>query len=186
MAFKIKFDQTIVQVFLFILILAPSMVLAQQGKPLEVSKEITGAIIKDVWQPFMESYRGLDIKKFKSIHTINLTRVSIDMNKIETGVTYLNNIGGFFQRVKKMNRQVDIKFSIISSATGENKVYQTGYYCFSSKGSNSESFQPRGYGFFNVILIKEDGIWRISMDADKQVEIDEDKFRKSGVIYELE
>lgn len=63
------------------------MVLAQQGKPLEVSKEITEAIIKDVWQPFMESYRGLDIKKFKSIHTINLTRVSIDMNKIETGVT---------------------------------------------------------------------------------------------------
>jgi len=186
MTFKNNFNQTIVHVFLFTLILLPGKALAQQGKPLEVSNEITEAIIKDVWQPFMESYRDLDIKKFQSIHAVNLTRVSIDMNKIETGVTYLNDFGRFFQRIKKMNKQVDIKFSIISCATSENKVYQTGYFCFSSKGSNSESFQPRGYGFFNVILIKEDGVWRISMDADKQVELDEDEFRKSGVIYKLE
>ena len=152
---------------------------------MEVSKEITEAIVKDVWQPFMESYRDLDIKKFKSIHAINLTRVSIDMNKIETGATYLNNIGGFFQRIKKMNRQVDIKFSIVSNATSENKVYQTGYYCFSSRGSNSESFQPRGYAFFNIILIKENGVWKISMDADKKVQLNQDEFIKSGVIYKL-
>ncbi len=177
MTFKNNFNQTIVQVFLFTLILLPSKVLAQQGKPLEVSKEITEAILKDVWQPFMESYRELDIKKFQSIHASNLTRVSIDMNKIENTSTYFKNLDGFFQSVIKMNRQMDIKFSILSSATSEDKAYQTGYYCFSSRASDSESFQPRGYGLFNVILIKEDGVWKISMDADE--------FRKSGVIYEL-
>jgi len=186
MTFKINFNQTIVHVFLFILILASGKVLAQQGKPVEVSNEITEAILKDVWQPFMESYKDLDIEKFKSIHANNLTRVSIDMNKIETGATYLNNIDGFFQRVKKMNRQVAITFSILSSATSDTKTYQTGYYCFSSRGSDSENFQPRGYAFFNVILIRENEVWKISMDADKKVEIDEDEFRKSGVIYKLE
>ena len=110
----------------------------------------------------------------------------LDMNKIENRSTYFKNLDGFFQSVIKMNRQMDIKFSILSSATSENKAYQTGYYCFSSRGSDSESFQPRGYGLFNVILIKEDGVWKISMDADKHVTIDADEFRKSGIIYKLE
>jgi hypothetical protein len=64
-------------------------------------------------------------------------------------------------------------------------VYQTGYFCFSSKGSDTEAFQPRGYGFFNVILIKENGIWKITMDADKQISISKEKFKESGMIYEL-
>jgi hypothetical protein len=37
-----------------------------------------------------------------------------------------------------------------------------------------------------VILIRENEVWKISMYADKKVEIDEDEFRKSGVIYKLE
>ena len=66
----------------------------------------------------------------KSIHASNLTRVSIDMNKIENVSTYFKNLDGFFQSILKMNRQMDIKFSILSSATSEDKAYQTGYYCF--------------------------------------------------------
>ncbi len=185
MTFKLNYNHLVIQVFLFIMMFTPVKVLSQQSKPLEVSKEITEAIIIDVWQPFMESYRELDVNKFKSIHASNLTRVSVDMNKIENRAAYFKDLDGFFQNVINMNRQLDIKFSILSSATSEDKAYQTGYYCFSSRGSDSESFQPRGYGSFNVILIMEDGVWKISMDADKHVPIDEDEFRKSGVIYEL-
>ena len=186
MVYKDFYKQTIFQLILTALILAPCVTFSQQGKPVEVSKEITEAILNDVWEPFMESYKDLDIAKYKSIHANDFIRVSIDMNKIETGSTYLENFGGFFQMVKKMGRQVAITFSILSSATSDRQTYQTGYYCFSSRGSNSESFQPKGYGFFNVILVKEEGVWKISLDADKKVQIDEDEFRKSGVIYQLE
>ena len=136
-------NQVIFQIFLLILILFPIKSFAQQGKPLDVSKEITAAVLDDVWIPFMESYRELDVEKFKSIHAKNVTRVSINMNKIEDRLTYFNSLDRFFQNVKKMKRQMDIKFSILSSATSENKVYQTGYFCFSSKGSDTEAFQPR-------------------------------------------
>ena len=133
----------------------------------------------------MESYREVDVEKFKSIHAKNVTRVSINMNKIEDRLTYFKSLDSFFLNVKKMKRQMDIKFSILSSATSENKVYQTGHFCFSSRGSDTKPFQPRGYGYFNVILIKENGVWKITMDADKQLSISEEEFRGSGVIYEL-
>ena len=178
-------NYSIIQIFLFILFLIPLKTIAQQGKPLEVSKEITQAVLEDVWTPFMESYRELDVEKFKSIHAKNVTRVSISMNKIEDRSDYFKSLDRFFLNIAKMKRQMDIKFSILSSATSENKAYQTGYFCFSSRGSGTEPFQPRGYGFFNVILIKENGTWKITSDADKQLNINEDKFRESGVIYEL-
>jgi hypothetical protein len=172
-------------IILLLLILTPHQILSQQGKPIEVSKEILEHTVKDVWIPFMESYRELNVEIFKSIHAKNVTRVSINMNKIEDRSTYFKSLDRFFLNIKKMKRQMDIKFSILSSATSENKVYQTGYYCFSSRGSDTEAFQPRGYGFFNVILIKENGVWKITVDADKQLSISEDEFRRSGVIYEL-
>lgn len=185
MTFKFNRNHAFIQVFLLILILTPIKTFAQQGKPLEVSKEITEAVLKDVWTPFMESYREIDVEKFKSIHAKNVTRVSINMNKIENRLAYFKSLDRFFQNVKTMKRQMDIKFSILSSATSENKVYQTGYFCFSSRGSDTEVFQPRGYGFFNVIIIKENGVWKITMDTDKQLSISDDEFRESGVIYEL-
>ena len=80
---------------------------------------------------------------------------------------------------------MDIRFSILSSATGNEKVYQTGYYCVGSRASNSDSFQPMGYGYFTVVLTKENDQWKISLDADKKATIDEEEFIKAGIIYAL-
>jgi hypothetical protein len=161
-------------------------VFSQQPKPLDVDMEIVASVKKDVWIPFMESYRDLNSKKLISIHTSDITRVSINSNKIESGSAYLENIKSFFQRVKKMNREMNITFSIISSATTENTVYQTGYYIFSSR-AKGEEFKPRGYSFFNVVLTKDknSGTWKISLDADKQVQFTQEEFMNSGTIYKL-
>ncbi|MEL6812721.1 MAG: hypothetical protein AAFP76_15435 [Bacteroidota bacterium] len=134
----------------------------------------------------MESYRELNIEKFKSLQAHDLTKVAIDRNTIQTKAIYFTEIEGFFKQFEGLNRQMDIAFSILSTASGDSKVYQTGYYRIGSRGSDTESFQPMGYGYFTVVLIKEDGIWKISMDADKQVAISEEEFKKSNVIHTLD
>ena len=175
--------------FLFILALYIITINAfsQQSKPLDVDMEIVASIKKDVWIPFMESYRDLDSKKLISIHTSDITRVSINSNKIVSGSAYLESIETLFQRVKKMNREMNITFSIISSATTENKVYQTGYYIFSSRAKDEQHFIPRGYSSFNVILTKakDSGNWKISLDVDNHVQFTQDEFMNSGTIYKL-
>lgn len=170
------------------LFFSSSNVFSQEMKPVKVDSQIIASIKKDIWIPFMESYRDLDEKKLISIHTSDIIRVSINSNKIESGSDYLENLGSMFQMVERMNRQMNITFSIVSSATSEDKVYQTGYYVFSSKGKDDEHFIPRGHSFFNVVLTKDkdSGIWKISLDADKQVQMTQDEFMKSGTIYKLD
>lgn len=174
------------QVSLLLIIFSSSAVIGQEDNSVGSSADIMTSVYKDIWQPFMESYRDLNIEKFKSLQANDLTKVSIDRNTIQTKAVYFAEIEAFFNQFKQMNRQMDVKFSILSTATGDGKIYQTGYYSIGSRGSNSESFQTMGYGYFTVVLIKEDGIWKISMDADKQSTISEDEFRKSKVIYELD
>ena len=174
------------QLFLLVFIFSSNNIIGQEDSSMSSSENTMTSVYNDVWLPFMESYRELNIEKFKSLQANDLTRVSIDRNTIQTKSKYFDEIDGFFMQIQQANREMDIKFSMLSTATGDGKVYQTGYYCISSRGSNSESFQPMGYGFFTVVLIKKEGKWKISLDADKQATIDENEFRKSDVIYELE
>lgn len=157
-----------------------------QPQQQQVPETVIAAIAKDVWEPFMASYHALDIDQFRSVHSSDLTRVSINMNRIEDNSNYFNNLGGFFQSLKTNGNQIDIKFSVRSTAVSGDKAYQTGYYCFSSRGSDKEAFKPMAYGFFNVLLVKEDGAWKISVDADTHVSLTDAEFRSEGIIYELE
>ena len=176
------------QVFLFLLafvFLFSGNLICQEKGDQHSPDMIMKSAYADVWLPFMESYRELNTEKFKSIQAEHLTKVAIDRNLIQPTSQYYQEIEGFFNQIKQANRQMDIKFSILSSAIGEDKIYQTGYYCISMRTSEKENFSPMGYGYFTVILKKVDGRWKISMDADKRAAIDEAEFRKSDLIYEL-
>jgi len=183
---KFKSVRCVFHIALTVLFFSFSSMLGQQNKSLETSENIMESVFQDVWQPFMESYRDFDIEKFESVHAKDLTRVSISRNKIQSYADYFPEMKGFFQQIKKSGRQMDIKFAIVSSANEGDKTYQTGYYCFRSRGSDSEEFQPRGYGFFNVLLTKQDGKWKISLDADNRSTITEEEFNNSGTIYGLD
>lgn len=153
---------------------------------MEKPESITKAVYKDVWLPFMESYRELNIEKFKSIQADDLTKVAIDRNTIQNKSEYFSEIEGFFNQIEQSNRQMNIKFSLLSSATGNDKVYQTGYYRIGLRGSDSEPYQPVGYGYFTVVIKKKNGQWKLSLDADKRAAINDEEFEKSGVIYKLD
>jgi len=182
---KFKSIRSSLYIALTIFFFSFNFIYGQQNKPIETSEEIMAAVFQDVWQPFMESYRELDVEKFESIHAKDLTRVSISRNKIQSYADYFPEMKGFFQQIKKSGRQIDIRFAIVSTANEGDKTYQTGYYCFRSRGSDSEEFQPRGYGFFNVLLKKRDGTWKISLDADNRSTITEEEFKNAGTIYGL-
>ena len=182
---KFNFNRLKLQVVFVILAFSSSHILSQQDNSIETHEKIMALVYKDVWLPFMESYRELNIEKFKSIQANNLTRVSIDRNTIQEKSKYFEEIEAFFNQIKQLNRQMNIKFSILTTATGNNKVYQTGYYGIGSRVSNFEPFKSMGYGFFTVVLIKEGGYWKISVDADKQSSINEAEFEKSETIYKL-
>ena len=152
----------------------------------DTTQKVLQEVYDDVWLPFMESYRAFDIEKFKSLQSTDLTKVSIGRNTIQSKAQYFQEIEGFFNQIKQSKRQMDIAFSITSSAIGEKKVYQTGYYCIGLRNTSDEPFQPVGYGHFTVVLVQLESGWKISLDADKQIAIDATEFKNSGVVYQIE
>lgn len=161
---------------------------AQQMQPDKVDSVVVESVKEDIWMPFMESYRDLDTKKFASVYSTDVIRVSPDLNKIESGAEYFENMNSFFERIKSMELQMSISFSILSSATTKDKVYQTGYYTIGLRKNDNEPSQSTGYSSFNVMLIKEkeNGSWKISLDTDKQVTLTKEEFMNSGTIYTLD
>lgn len=168
-----------------LILFACYMAVGQEDSSQRSSESTLDEIYDQVWLPFMESYRALDIDQFKALQAKDLTKVAIDRNSIQPTEVYFKEIEGFFNQFKQMNRQMDIKFSILSTALGTDKVYQTGYYVIGSRNADSEPFQTMGYGYFTVVIIKTEDGWKISLDADKRAQIDKEEFRKSGLIYEL-
>ncbi len=152
-----------------------------------VSTEVTEAIRDDVWIPFMEAYAEFDSDKLKSIHSKDIVRITIDQNQIETGEEYLENFGGFLQHMKQAGNEVAIAFAIQSTAIDESGAlaYQTGYYRYSSKRNGEEKLTPRGYGYFNVALKKENETWKLWLDSDKQTDISDEGFQAQKILYEL-
>lgn len=158
--------------------------LAQENPVTEILLE---KIEKDVWIPFMEAYAELDSKKLKSIHTDDIFRVTLDQNRVRTGAAYLEDFGGFLDRMKQNEGRLGISFAILSTAVDAsgNLAYQTGYYEFSSKGKGEKSLVVKGYGHFNVGLRKIDGAWKLFLDSDKRIDISKEKFEEQKIVYRL-
>lgn len=168
-----------------LLIATSSLTAFAQMQPVKTSIEDIEQIENDVWVPFMESYRDLDINKFKSIHDKNITRVTIDRNQIETGVEYFNNFEKFMGFIRSNKKRIDISFAILSTAVKDDTAYQTGYYRLRSTDEKG-NFVVRNYGFFNVMLKKNNGTWNIVMDSDKSTSIENSKFDEVELIYKLD
>ncbi len=148
---------------------------------------VVNAVKNDIWIPFMESYRDLDFAKLKSIHTSNITKVSPKMNQIQSGEEYLATLKAFFDQIKGLKYDMKIRFSIISSATSSNKVFQKGYYNIRLRPNKDADYRSAGYSTFIILAQKDsDGKWKISYDSDESDKITEETFISSGIIYELE
>jgi ketosteroid isomerase-like protein len=172
--------------YISFLFLTTQTLFSQQGKPLAVDANVVEAVKKDIWIPFMESYRDLDFDQLKSIHADEITRVSVPMNQIQTGDDYWNTMNAFFQQIKTMNYQMNIRFSILTSATSADKVYQTGYYTIGLKSNGEDDYRSTGYSSFSILAIKDvkDGKWKITFDKDAPLQLTEEEFQK-GAVYQL-
>ena len=143
-----------------ILCFSISLSWSQETKISLDTKVIFEEVKKDVWVPFLESYRDLDINQMLSIQDPNMTRVSIDKNSVRTAEFYFENLKKFFNNMKTAGYKMNIEFSIISTAVSEDKVYQRGYYSVNIKAKGAEDYRSTGYSQFTVLLTKPNGKWK--------------------------
>jgi hypothetical protein len=143
-----------------------------QADSLKWTKEIN----EQVWKPFIKHFTSGNKEGFKSVHSKRITRVEIDRNIVQDFEKYFPLLDSNSAPVKKNTiRLFELRFDKrISNGT---KAWESGFY----KGTViQEGKEIRAYyGRFFVVLEKENGIWKILVDADTGKDANEENFNRA-------
>lgn len=121
-------------------------------------------INEQVWKPFIKAFNNNDNEAFSAVHSKEVIRVSQDDNQIIGYAEYFKKVPDSVKtKWKDWKRDIELRF-LQRIASGD-KAFEVGYY--KSSSTNTVTGEKRtGYGKFHVLLKKENGSWKILMDAD--------------------
>lgn len=138
------------------------------------SKEIN----EQVWEQFIKGFSSGDDELFKSVHSRDIVRIEQDNNKILDYGSYFKKIPDSI-KVKWADWKKEIELRFTQRIATENKAFEVGYY--RSTSTNIKTGEKRsGIGKFHVLLRKENGKWKIVMDADTAEGASEEDFNKAA------
>ncbi len=143
-----------------------------QTDSLKCVKEIN----EQVWKPFTTHFISGNKEAFRNLHSKRITRVQIDRGIIQDYEKYFPPVNpGNGKPLQKVSRLFELRFD--KRICNEKKAWETGYY----KGTVTEEGKaPRSYyGRFFVVLEKEDGSWKIIVDADTGNDATEKNFNNA-------
>ena len=132
-------------------------------------------INQQVWKPFISALTSRNNPDFRKLHSKRITRVEIDNNLVQDYDHYFKE-NYKKQSNDKSTRLFELRFDKrIGSNTRE---WESGYY-------KSTVIQPGKearvyYGKFFVLLEKENGVWKILLDADTSQGATEQAFNEAN------
>jgi len=128
------------------------------------------AINDQVWKPFIAAFNAFDTDGFMKVHSKQVARVIQDNGTIMNFTQYEKSMRNGNDEAKRSGSHRTLELRFVQRIATAEKAYETGYYKSSSiRDGATQSF----YGKFQVLLQKENGVWKIFMDADVHEEISE-------------
>ena len=149
--------------------------LAQQNK-------LTQEINAQVWFPFINAFGNGDDELFRSVHSKDVIRVMQDDKQIIGYENYFKKVPDSV-KAKWSDWKKSIELRFIQRIASEDKAFEVGYY--RSTSTNIKTGEKRsGIGKFHVLLRKENGLWKILMDADTAEGVSEENFNKARALQQ--
>jgi ketosteroid isomerase-like protein len=133
----------------------------------DLQKEIN----EQVWKPFIKAIGERDNEALSAVHSREVIRVIQDDERIIGYDEYFKKVPDSMKATWK-DWQSTIELRFLQRIASADKAFETGYYKTTS--ANSRTGERRtSYGKFHVLLRKENGAWKILMDADANENTDE-------------
>jgi ketosteroid isomerase-like protein len=150
-----------------------AMCLLEYGISLSQSSGLQKEINEQVWKPFIRAFNNDDNEAFKAVHSREVTRVIQDDNRLMAYDEYFKKVPDSEAKWIDWKKNIELRF--IQRIASGHKAFEVGYY--KSTSTNVATGEKRtGYGKFHVLLRKENGVWKILMDADAKEKTDEAVF----------
>lgn len=158
--------------FLAVLFLFSFTVSAQSGS-------VTDDINEQVWKPFIKAYNDYDDDAFAAVHSKEMVRVIQDDKKIMDYDEYLGDRNKKEDDgIVKPKRTIELRFT--QRINNGDNAFEIGYFkgVYTYPNGSTKKF----YGKFHVLLKKENGTWKIWMDADTGKGANETVFNKADAM----
>lgn len=124
-----------------------------------------------VWKPFISAIGKGDNEALSTVHSKEIVRIIQDENRLMGYNEYFQKIPDSLKS-KWSDWRSEIELRFLQRIASADKAFETGYYKTTS--TNTKTGEKRiGYGKFHVLLRKENGRWKILMDADANEKTDE-------------
>lgn len=141
--------------------------LAQSSKQQEINAQ--------VWVPFIETFNRDDTKALSEVHSKDFIRVIRDSDLIfGYSDAFRERPDSVKARMAVWQRKIELRF--IQRIASDEEAFEVGYYKTSYNNEKTDE-QRTSYGKFHVLLRREEGIWKILMDADGGLGVDEAVFQ---------
>jgi ketosteroid isomerase-like protein len=128
------------------------------------SDSLQKEINEQVWKPFIKAFNSNDNEAFSAVHSKDVIRVIQDDNRLMGYNEYFKKTPDSI-KAKWGDWKKNIELRFLQRIASADKAFEVGYY--KTSGTNAITGEKRtGYGKFHVLLRKENGIWKILMDAD--------------------
>jgi len=157
-------------IFTLLISFAFQQITAQQN-------EMTKQINEQVWKPFIRSFNTGDDEGFKAVHSKEIIRVLQDDKDIFGYDRYFLRQPDTI-KAKWGNWKKNIELRFIQRIAANDKAFEVGYY--KTTNTNLQTGEVRkSIGKFHVLMRKEEGVWKILMDADTSEGANEDLFNNA-------
>jgi ketosteroid isomerase-like protein len=144
--------------------------------------KLTKEINEQVWIPFIKGFESGDDELFKSVHSKDIARVLQDSKDIIGYDKYFKKVPDSVKaKWGEWKKSIELRF--IQRIASDDKAFEVGYYRSTSTNIKTGE-KGSGIGKFHVLLRRENGTWKILMDADTAEGASEDAFQKASPLQE--
>jgi ketosteroid isomerase-like protein len=133
-----------------------------------VSQNAKQEINEQVWKPFIKTLLSHDVEGFMNMHSKDVMRVERDHGHMLNFDQYKKDLNMSWpawkqsMEVEKTTNDFELRF--LERISNGDQAFEVGY--FKNETTNANGKKRTGYGQFHVALRKENGIWKILVDAD--------------------
>lgn len=127
-------------------------------------QNLQSEINTQVWKPYIQAYNSFNSESFLSVYSKNVIRIPRELNKVMDYTEYRQNILRENAHNKNYNIKVKLEVRFTQRIHQATTAFESGIY-------KIEVIENTGkpaivYSRFEVIMKKENGIWKITTDID--------------------
>lgn len=147
------------------------------------AQSIQKEINDQVWAPFLKAYAQNDVDLFMSVHHRDVLRIPQDENIVMRFKDYHHQMDKVNRYNLEKGNQVKLDLRFTQRLAEGDRAFETGFYAY--QHTNAQGQVNIYYGKFHVVLVREDNLWKIWLDADTSAGADEASYKAARALTDF-